>query len=103
MLTRDGEWTRVFHMAKVTYNKDGTPRKKGSGRKKGSNSLVEIKFSQLTEAGFSSDDPVVVGRKWFDENFKKKDVDISSETVDTTRPAANAVQEKIAYKLTTFK
>jgi len=35
MLTRDGEWTIVFHMAKVTYNKDGTPRKQGSGRKKG--------------------------------------------------------------------
>jgi len=88
-------------MAKVTYNKDGTPRKQGSGRKKGSVSLISIKLSDLISAGFVNDDTVVVGRKWHDEIFKKN-VDIPAPVIDTTPSAADAVQEKIAYKLTTF-
>jgi hypothetical protein len=87
-------------MAKVTYNKDGTPRKQGSGRKKGSLSLVQIKLSELTEK-FNPNDPIIVGRKWFEDLFKKV-VDITSQKADTTSPA-DAVEEKIAYKLTTFK
>ena len=43
---------------------------------------------------------------WLAENgmmkFLKKTVDIAPPVVDTTPTAADAVQEKIAYKLTTF-
>ena len=89
-------------MAKVTYNKDGTPRKKGSGRKRGSNSLVTVNLGDLVKAGFTNDDSIVVGRKWHDEKLFKKTVDIPSPVDDNTSSAADAVQEKIAYKLTTF-
>ena len=58
-------------MAKVTYNKDGTPRKKGSGRKKGSISLMTVKLRDLIAAGLGDDDDVVIGRKFNDELFKK--------------------------------
>jgi len=58
-------------MAKVTYNKDGTPRKKGSGRKKGSVSLTTVKMRDLIAAGLGDDDDVVIGRKFNDELFKK--------------------------------
>lgn len=87
-------------MAKVTYNKDGTPRKQGSGRKKGSLSLMEVRLSELTER-FELNDTIIVGRKWY-ENLFKKVVDITPHKSDTPS-AANAVDEKIAYKLTTFK
>jgi hypothetical protein len=87
-------------MAKVTYNKDGTPRKQGSGRKKGSLSLMQVKLSELTEK-FNPNDPIIVGRKWY-ENLFKKVVDITPRKADTPS-AANVVEEKIAYKLTTFK
>jgi|TARA_R110001599_G_scaffold247955_1_gene447984 hypothetical protein len=87
-------------MAQVTYNKDGTPRKQGSGRKKGSLSLMQVKLSELTEK-FNPNDPIIVGRKWY-ENLFKKVVDITPQKADTPS-AANAVDEKIAYKLTTFK
>jgi|TARA_R110000824_G_C14948128_1_gene650616 hypothetical protein len=90
----------VFCMASVTYNKDGTPRKQGSGRRKGSLSLMQVKCSELTR-GLKPDDPVVVGRKWYEDLFKKI-VDIPADIVDTPS-AASAVDEKIAYKLTTFK
>ena len=50
-------------MAKVTYNKDGTPRKQGSGRKKGSVSLATVKLRDLIAVGIGEDDDVVVGRK----------------------------------------
>ena len=89
-------------MAKVTYNKDGTPRKKGSGRKRGSNSLITVNLGDLVKAGFTNDDSIVVGRKWHDEKLFKKTVDISSPVDDNASSAADAVQEKIAYKLTTF-
>ncbi len=88
-------------MAKVTYNKDGTPRKQGSGRKKGSNSLIDTTIGELIAAGLNNDDKIVVGRKWH-ENLFKKTIDIPAPLVDTTPSAADAVQEKIAYKLTTF-
>ena len=87
-------------MAKVTYNKDGTPRKKGSGRKKGSISLMTVKLRDLIAAGLGDDDDVVIGRKFNDELFKKN-VDKPAPVGDTSS-AADAVQEKIAYKLTTF-
>jgi len=87
-------------MAKVTYNKDGTPRKQGSGRKKGSVSLMQVKLSELSEK-FNPNDPMIVGRKWY-ENLFKKVVDITPRKSDTPS-AASAVDEKIAYKLTTFK
>tara|TARA_R100000458_G_C8008943_1_gene73873 strand:+ start:34 stop:300 length:267 start_codon:yes stop_codon:yes gene_type:complete len=87
-------------MAKVTYNKDGTPRKKGSGRKKGSISLMTVKLRDLIAAGLGDDDDVVIGRKFNDELFKKN-VDKPAPVEDTSS-AADAVQEKIAYKLTTF-
>ncbi len=87
-------------MAKVTYNKDGTPRKQGSGRKKGSLSLMRVKLSELSEK-FNPNDPIIVGRKWY-ENLFKKVVDITPQKADTPS-AADAVEEKIAYKLTTFK
>ena len=87
-------------MAKVTYNKDGTPRKKGSGRKKGSISLMTVKLRDLIAAGLGDDDDVVIGRKFNDELFKKN-VDKPTPVEDTSS-AADAVQEKIAYKLTTF-
>ena len=89
-------------MAKVTYNKDGTPRKQGSGRKKGSVSLATVKLRDLIAVGIGEDDDVVIGRKWHDK-VSKKTVDIIPPVVDTTpTAAADAVQEKIAYKLTTF-
>ena len=50
---------------------------------------------------FNPNDPIIVGRKWFEDLFKKV-VDITPEKTDTAS-AANAVEEKIAYKLTTFK
>ena len=87
-------------MAKVTYNKDGTPRKKGSGRKKGSISLMTVKLRDLIAAGLGDDDDVVIGRKFNDKLFKKN-VDKPAPVEDTSS-AADAVQEKIAYKLTTF-
>ena len=87
-------------MAQVTYNKDGTPRKQGSGRKKGSLSLMEVKLSELMER-LELNDTVIIGRKWY-ENLFKKVVDITPRKSDTPS-AANAVDEKIAYKLTTFK
>ena len=87
-------------MAKVTYNKDGTPRKKGSGRKKGSISLMTVKLRDLIAAGLGDDDDVVIGRKFNDE-LNKKIVDKPAPVEDTSS-AADAVQEKIAYKLTTF-
>ncbi len=87
-------------MAQVTYNKDGTPRKQGSGRKKGSLSLMEVKLSELMER-LELNDTVIVGRKWY-ENLFKKVVDIAPQKTDTPS-AADAVEEKIAYKLTTFK
>ena len=87
-------------MAKVTYNKDGTPRKQGSGRKKGSLSLMRVKLSELT-GKFNPNDPIIIGRKWY-ENLFKKVVDITLQKADTPS-AADAVEEKIAYKLTTFK
>ena len=89
-------------MAKVTYNKDGTPRKQGSGRKKGSVSLISVKLGDLIAVrDLITTMTIVVGRKWHDEVFKKT-VDIAPPVVDTTPTAADAVQEKIAYKLTTF-
>ena len=100
MLTSVRLWTIFIRMAQVTYNKDGTPRKQGSGRKKGSLSLMEVKLSELTEK-FNPNDPIIVGRKWY-ENLFKKVVDITPRKSDTPS-AANAVDEKIAYKLTTFK
>lgn len=87
-------------MAKVTYNKDGTPRKQGSGRKKGSLSLMRVELSELT-GKFHPNDPIIIGRKWY-ENLFKKVVDITPQKVDTPS-AADAVEEKIAYKITTFK
>ncbi len=87
-------------MAQVTYNKDGTPRKQGSGRKKGSLSLMEVRLSELMER-LELNDTVIIGRKWY-ENLFKKVVDITPRKSDTPS-AANAVDEKIAYKLTTFK
>jgi hypothetical protein len=87
-------------MAQVTYNKDGTPRKQGSGRKKGSLSLMRVKLSELTDK-FNPNDPIIIGRKWY-ENLFKKVVDITPQKADTPS-AADAVEEKIAYKLTTFK
>jgi|TARA_B100001939_G_scaffold347228_1_gene368172 hypothetical protein len=87
-------------MAKVTYNKDGTPRKKGSGRKKGSISLMTVKLRDLIAAGLGDDDDVVIGRKFNDELFKK--IVDKPAPVEDTSSAADAVQEKIAYKLTTF-
>jgi hypothetical protein len=100
MLTSARLWTIFVGMAQVTYNKDGTPRKQGSGRKKGSLSLMQVKLSELTEK-FNPNDPIIVGRKWY-ENLFKKVVDITPQKADTPS-AANAVDEKIAYKLTTFK
>lgn len=91
-------------MAKVTLNKDGTPRKKGSGRKKGSVSLVTVKLRDLIEVGLDNDDDIVIGKKFNDEIFNKN-VDTPAPIQETTRQqntAADAVQEKIAYKLTTF-
>jgi len=88
-------------MAKVTYNKDGTPRKKGSGRKKGSNSLIDTTIGELIAAGLDNDDRVVVGRKWYEEKFKKI-VDTRTPIKDNTSSATDAVEEKIAFKLTTF-
>jgi len=87
-------------MAQVTYNKDGTPRKQGSGRKKGSLSLMEVKLSELMER-LELNDTVIIGRKWY-ENLFKKVVDIAPQKTDTPS-AADAVEEKIVYKLTTFK
>tara|TARA_B100000519_G_C13810368_1_gene235473 strand:- start:169 stop:435 length:267 start_codon:yes stop_codon:yes gene_type:complete len=87
-------------MATVTYNKDGTPRKKGSGRKKGSISLMTVKLRDLIAAGLGDDDDVVIGRKFNDELFKK--IVDKPAPVEDTSSAADAVQEKIAYKLTTF-
>jgi hypothetical protein len=87
-------------MAQVTYNKDGTPRKQGSGRKKGSLSLMRVKLSELTDK-FNPNDPIIIGRKWY-ENLFKKVVDITPQKADTPS-AADALEEKIAYKLTTFK
>ena len=87
-------------MAQVTYNKDGTPRKQGSGRKKGSLSLMEVRLSELMER-LEPNDTVIIGRKWY-ENLFKKVVDIAPQKTDTPS-AADAVEEKIAYKLTTFK
>jgi|TARA_R110002020_G_scaffold33003_1_gene101052 hypothetical protein len=87
-------------MAQVTYNKDGTPRKQGSGRKKGSLSLMEVRLSELMER-LELNDTVIIGRKWY-ENLFKKVVDIAPQKTDTPS-AADAVEEKIAYKLTTFK
>lgn len=100
MLTLVRLWTIFIRMAQVTYNKDGTPRKQGSGRKKGSLSLMEVKLSELAEK-FNPNDPIIVGRKWY-ENLFKKVVDITPQKTDTPS-AASAVDEKIAYKLTTFK
>jgi hypothetical protein len=100
MLTWGASWTIFIGMAKVTYNKDGTPRKQGSGRKKGSLSLMQVKLSELTEK-FNPNDPIIVGRKWY-ENLFKKVVDITPQKADTPS-AADALEEKIAYKLTTFK
>ncbi len=88
-------------MAKVTYNKDGTPRKQGSGRKKGSNSLLDTTLGELISAGLTNDDIVVVGRKWHEEKFKKI-IDTRTIINDNTSSATDAVEEKIAYKLTTF-
>ena len=89
-------------MAKVTYNKDGTPRKQGSGRKKGSNSLLDTTLGELISAGLTNDDiVVVVGRKWHEEKFKKI-IDTRTIINDNTSSATDAVEEKIAYKLTTF-
>ena len=88
-------------MAKVTYNKDGTPRKQGSGRKKGSNSLLDTTLGELISAGLSNDDIVVVGRKCHEEKFKKI-IDTRTIINDNTSSATDAVEEKIAYKLTTF-
>ena len=81
-------------MAKVTYNKDGTPRKKGSI------SLMTVKLRDLIAAGLGDDDDVVIGRKFNDELFKK--IVDKPAPVEDTSSAADAVQEKIAYKLTTF-
>ena len=100
MLTLVRLWAIFIRMAQVTYNKDGTPRKQGSGRKKGSLSLMEVKLSELAEK-FNPNDPIIVGRKRY-ENLFKKVVDITPQKADTPS-AANAVDEKIAYKLTTFK
>lgn len=87
-------------MAKVTLNKDGTPRKKGSGRKKGSISLIEIPLSELI-AKLDADDIVTVGRKWHEENFKKV-VDVPTPVEQNVSSAEQKIQEKIAFKLTKF-
>ena len=50
---------------------------------------------------FEPNDPIIIGRKWY-ENLFKKVVDIPHTKPDTPS-AADAVEEKIAYKLTTFK
>ena len=61
---------------------------------------MQVKLSELTEK-FNPNDPIIVGRKWFEDLFKKV-VDITPKKADTPS-AADAVEEKIAYKLTTFK
>jgi len=100
-LTQLGYSTIMFRMDKVTYNKDGTPRKKGSGRKKGSNSLDTTTIGQLRDAGLNDDDTIVIGKKWGEELFKKT-VDTRIPAKDNTPSATDVVQEKIAFKLTTF-
>jgi hypothetical protein len=50
---------------------------------------------------FNPNDPIIIGRKWY-ENLFKKVVDITPQKADTPS-AADALEEKIAYKLTTFK
>jgi len=87
-------------MAKVTLNKDGTPRKKGSGRKKGSISLIEIPLSELI-AKLDADAVITVGRKWHEDNFKKV-VDKPAAVEDTVSSAEQKIQDKIAFKLTKF-
>ena len=87
-------------MAKVTLNKDGTPRKKGSGRKKGSISLIEIPLSELI-AKLDADAIVTVGRKWHEDNFKKV-VDKPTPVEQNTSSTEQKIQEKIAFKLTKF-
>lgn len=53
-------------MAKVTLNKDGTPRKKGSGRRKGAVSLISVRLSDLKKV-FNDDDLIVCGRLFVQE------------------------------------
>ena len=61
---------------------------------------MTVKLRDLIAAGLGDDDDVVIGRKFNDELFKKN-VDKPAPVEDTSS-AADAVQEKIAYKLTTF-
>lgn len=89
----------------VTYNKDGTPRKQGSGRRKGSTSTISVTWAELKEAGFNDDDPVVLGRKWWENRSeykatsKQKVVDNAEQNAHTSPSAADAVANKIAYTL----
>ena len=91
-------------MAKVTLNKDGTPRKKGSGRRKGSISLTEVTLEELLTYGLESTDKVVVGRKFIDDlrQSYNKSIDLHKKIEDNTASAADKVAEKIAFKLHTF-
>ena len=61
---------------------------------------MQVKLSELT-GKFNPNAPVIIGRKWY-ENLLKKIIDITPQKADTPS-AADAVEEKIAYKLTTFK
>ena len=86
-------------MAKVTLNKDGTPRKKGSGRRKGSISLTEVTLEELPTYGLEPTDKVVVGRKFID-NLRQsynKSIDLHKKIEDNAASAADKVAEKIAF------
>ena len=90
-------------MAKITLNKDGTPRKKGSGRKAGSSSFIKLSRKKIAEVA-GEDEEVVVSRKWYEakvievmtQNSDLNLVDMTPEKSDNAR----AVEEKIAFKLT---
>ncbi len=93
-------------MAKITRNKDGSPRKSGSGRKAGSSSFLDVSLKQLMLIA-EEKDAIQVGRKWYEKtvieqmkaNSDMNIVDLAPKKGDN----AAAVEEKIAFKLTTHK
>ena len=58
-------------MAKVTYNKDGTPRKQGRGRKKGSGRIATVKLRDLITVGIGKEENGIIGRKEKENVIKK--------------------------------
>ena len=80
-------------MAKVTLNKDGTPRKKGSGKTKGAGCYAKISWRELKRF-VGTDVPIPVSRVWL--RGLGAEVDKYVESPPGNVPADEGAEELVA-------